>query len=96
LLVDGGIEVCLVGLISRSSWELVELLELSTGETEKSPLPMMAFKGTGYRPADIMFDDRFAYGKPATSLPFTDELETSTALWFISPPCGGQPGGMLL
>lgn len=84
-LIGGGMEAqCLVGFISRSSWELFELLELSTGETATSPFLRVSPIGRGVRPIDALLDDRLVCDDTpmilSTSLPFRDMWPMSTGL----------------
>jgi len=74
-----GAAVLLTTLISRSSCELVESLELSTGDPLELPL---AFISRGTRPVDILLDERLARPEStmsrSTSLPFNEEPAMST------------------
>jgi hypothetical protein len=63
------------GFISRSSCELAESLELSTGDGVASPFLNGALGGSGTRPVDILLDDRLVRAESttlSTSLPFSE------------------------
>jgi hypothetical protein len=76
--------LCLAtGFISKSSWELVEPPELSTGDGVASPLLEAAPDGSGIRPVDILLEDRLVRDESmirSTSLPLSEMLPTSTRL----------------
>jgi len=81
----GGIEtLCLTtGFISRSSCELVESPELSTGDGAVSLVPNVPESGSGIRPVDILLDDRLVRDEStilSTSLPLREMVPTSIGL----------------
>lgn len=67
-------ELCLTGFISRSSWELVEVLELETGEFAEHPSVRNLSIGAGLK--EPLLDDRLARPEStntlSTSFPFTE------------------------
>lgn len=71
--------MCLIGFISRSSWELVELLELPTGETAMSLLFCDPPDGDG-PPVDPWLEARLARPEStmmrSTSFPFPETADT--------------------
>jgi hypothetical protein len=76
--------LCLAtGFISKSSWELVEPPELSTGDGVASPVPEAAPDASGIRPVDILLEDRLVRDESmirSTSLPLSEMLPMSTGL----------------
>jgi hypothetical protein len=76
--------LCLAtGFISKSSWELVEPPELSTGDGVASPVPEAAPDASGIRPVDILLEDRLVRDESmirSTSLPLSEMLPLSTGL----------------
>jgi hypothetical protein len=85
VLAEGGTAtLCLTTVfISKSSWELVELLELSTGDGADSPFPNAPRGGRGTRPVDTLLDDRLVRDESmilSTSLPFIEMLPMSIGL----------------
>lgn len=76
--------LCLVtGFISRSSWELLELLELSAGEGTASPVPRGYPDGSGILPVDTLLDDRLVRDESrilSTSFPFSEMAAESIGL----------------
>jgi hypothetical protein len=84
-LAVGGIEtLCLTtGFISKSSWELVEPPELSTGDDAASLPPNSPTTGSGIRPVDNLLEDRLVRDEStilSTSLPFSEMLPASIGL----------------
>jgi hypothetical protein len=85
VLAEGGTAtLCLTtGFISKSSWELVELLELSTGDGAESGFPNVPRGGSGTRPVDTLLEDRLVRDESmilSTSLPFNEMLPMSIGL----------------
>ena len=76
--------LCLVaGFISKSSWELVEPPELSTGDGVISLTPSVPAGGSGIRPVDILLDDRLVRDEStilSTSFPLSEMLLASIVL----------------